>query len=394
MIKILFVDDEANILTGLKRMLRRMRNEWEMTFCLSAKDALDFLQKNADYHIIVSDIRMPEMDGVELLAEIKKLYPGIIRILLSGHSDYDSALSSTRVAHQYLSKPCNSDILKNAIENATSLKSIFNNKTLQQIAASEDALPSPPQLYLDIVNEIESENGSIANIAKLAEQDIALTAKILQLVNSAFFGLPRNITSIKESVAYLGVKTLRGLVLMHEVFDSYKKNDASLDINQLWFHSMTVADLAKKICVHEGLSKQTQDNAFLAGMLHDIGTLLLAIALPKQTKTYMNNQIKGENNVALEHQLFGCSHAELGGYLLNLWGLPNSLVEAVVYHRDPQLHASHEIDIPVFIHCANAIAYLKPAQSIIESALIQPETISELNLQEKLIEWSNLKDYD
>ena len=389
--KILFVDDEPNILTGLKRMLRSQRHEWDMVVADSGRKALQILAENGDFEVIISDLRMPEMDGVELLTKVKELYPQIIRIVLSGHSDYNVSLESTRVAHQYLSKPCEAEALKQAVQRNIALKEILTSEALRSIVGQEAILPTPSRLYHQLTEEIGSPDSNLGKVADLLSQDVAMTAKILQLINSAFFGLPRNITRLSEAVNYLGLNTIRGLVLMTETFGSIddERNRASVD--RLWKHSLQVANLAKAIARHEGMDRKVQELAFLAGMLHDVGYLVLISAMPELMDTLRHMRSGDEPNWRIEQKHMNCSHAEIGGYLLGIWGLPNALVEAVVNHHQPGRQPGSELNLNIVVHVADALVHPKdPTNANCVGNLLDRQTLKNLALEQKLDEWEKL----
>jgi YesN/AraC family two-component response regulator len=184
--RILFVDDDPNVLQGLRRMFRPLRHEWDMTFIESGQEALALLA-HTPCDVVVSDMRMPEMNGVQLLMAVKERYPHIIRIVLSGYAGHELLLPSVKLAHQYLSKPCDAAILQTAINRTCTLYELLSKETLQRLVAGITLLPSLPTLYQEIMEAVHSPNSSLAQIGKIIEQDLGMTAKILQLVNSAFF---------------------------------------------------------------------------------------------------------------------------------------------------------------------------------------------------------------
>jgi CheY-like chemotaxis protein len=201
--RIIFVDDEVRILEGLQRMLRPQRHIWEMAFAPSGQSALQMMEA-APFDVIVSDMRMPGMDGATLLRAVREKYPSVLRIILSGYTELEAALNAVPVAHQFLVKPCDQDTLQTAIERATSLNSILNNKRLESIVGSMQQLPSLPKSCIEMREVLADPDSSSHSIALLVERDPAMSAKVLQLVNSAFFGVARNISDINTAITYLG----------------------------------------------------------------------------------------------------------------------------------------------------------------------------------------------
>ena len=153
--KILFVDDEENVIHGLKRMLRTMRHEWDMGFAMSGQGALDILD-GEPYDVLVTDMRMPAMSGTQLLNEVMNRYPHMVRIVLSGNADQEMILKSVRSAHQYLSKPCSPEILKSTVARAHALRGVLADDSLKGLVSGIETLPSLPSLYVEIMEALQS----------------------------------------------------------------------------------------------------------------------------------------------------------------------------------------------------------------------------------------------
>ncbi len=335
---IVFVDDEEKVLSGLRRMLRPMRREWDMHFCLSAQEALGLLA-DLDPEVIVSNVRMPGTDGIELLDIVRKRYPGIVRIILSGHSDQVATLRATGVAHQYLAKPCDSGTLQSAIERSVELRRELGDPDLAAAIAGTKTLPPAPQIYEELTRELSKEEPSVNAVARIVSTDPALTAKILQLVNSAFFALRREVSSIDQAVALLGMKTVAGLTLTVGLFDTHQPDpDVGALLNAIRERSLAAANVAKAVAIAEGGSAADGDAAFLAGILHDCGKLVLALNWPEAFIQVEN----GETSLATESTRYGLDHCKAGSYLLGVWGLPDEIVEAVAHHHHPAQGTSHE----------------------------------------------------
>ncbi|MFW5792403.1 MAG: HDOD domain-containing protein, partial [Desulfohalobiaceae bacterium] len=329
--------DEPKLLQGLHRLLRGKRHEWDVDFVSSGREALECLARHpAD--VIVSDMRMPEMDGVELLTRVKDLYPNTIRIALSGYSEQEMTIRSVGPAHQFLAKPCDPDTLIGSITRATALRNLLESPSLTALVANIESLPSLPGLYHEVMAEIGSPDGSLKRVGEIISSDVGMSAKVLQLVNSAFFGLPQHVSSPAQAVNLLGFETIKALVLTIHVFTRYENKISSFfPLEKLMEHSLHTAGMATIICRDKELSKARTDNAYLAGLLHDAGKLILAVHLPGQYQEVMEASADSPLPLhVMEKQMLGASHAEVGAYLVGLWGLPDDIVEAIAYHHAPE----------------------------------------------------------
>lgn len=214
---VLFVDDDVNVIMALKRILRNMRSEWDMFFTENGEQALAIM-KDQPVQVVASDLLMPGMDGAELLNRIMELYPETIRIIMSGYVDQEISLRSVRSAHQFLAKPCSTEMVKNTINRSLALRAALGNPDLARLISGLKKLPSMPQLYMQLLNELNMSDPSIKKIGAIIAQDIAMTSRVLQLVNSAFFGLPHKISNAKQAATLLGINTLKALVVSTHIF--------------------------------------------------------------------------------------------------------------------------------------------------------------------------------
>lgn len=356
-VKILFVDDEPMVLQGLQRVLRPMRNEWETAFANSGPEALEKLSREP-FDVIVSDMRMPGMDGGQLLTGVKKRYPHMVRIILSGQSDKSLVMKTVKPAHQYLAKPCDDATLKACLERARLVQGMLVEESLKGLISQIDTIPSLPALYLEILHELEKEDASIKVIGGIISRDIGMTAKILQLVNSAFFGFRRHISSPAEAAELLGLETIKVLVLSVEIFSQLDQNKLrGLSVESLWNHSMTTGVFAKTIAIQEKLGQALVEDAFMAGVLHDAGKLVLAANLPDKYQQVLTLAQNGWAVYEAERQVLGVTHAEVGGYLLALWGLPQEIIEAISFHHEPSKQQTRELGCLTAVHVANLLAH-------------------------------------
>lgn len=384
--KVLFVDDDDLVLQGLKRTMRGMRDEWEMTFLDSGAKALTFME-TAPVDIIVSDMRMPGMNGAQLLSEVMKRYPTTIRLILSGHADKELILKCVGATHQYLSKPCEPSALQATIAHTMNLEDSLRSKRLQQLINRMERLPSVPSLYSEIVEKMHDPEASLSEVGEIIARDIGMTAQILKLVNSAFFGLRREISSPADAVAHIGLETIKALVLSINVFAQYDESQpGGFSLNELWNHSLDTATTAKRIAELEAAERKTVDEAFVAGLLHDAGKAALACNFPTQYGDIVRAAGRAAPQLlTAEAAAFGANHAEVGGYLLGLWGLPFPIVEAIALHHEPGRSANTAFSPLTAVHVANLLVESPPA--LAAPPAVDLTYLQRLGLAERLTIW-------
>jgi HD-like signal output (HDOD) protein/ActR/RegA family two-component response regulator len=328
MARILFVDDEQRILDGLRLSLRGRRKVWDMAFAASGSDALaDLDRQPAD--IVVSDMRMPRMDGAELLTRVAKQCPGAARIVLSGHMDESAAMRAAGVAHRYLTKPCPPETMEATLTRTLELQALLRDQRIRSVLGGAVTLPPSPKLYQELNRLLASGKASLEAISAVMEQDVSMSAKVLQLVNTAFFALPRKISSVAQAVSYLGFGTLKSLVLAHSLFREISSRDADV-IERAQRCALMTARIAQRLLRDEA-SRQI---AFTAGLLHHIGALSIATQLPDAANAIAERVASGEESLLeAERNRLGATHPEIGAYLLGLWDLPHDIIEAVAGHH-------------------------------------------------------------
>lgn len=389
--QILFVDDEPMILDGLRRMLRPMRDTWETEFANSGAMALEMLACQ-EFDVIVSDMRMPGMDGAQLLSAVQQLYPNIIRVILSGHTEKEMILKTVGIAQQYLSKPCDADTLKETIAKAFALRDLLSSPSLQKLVSSLGSLPSLPSLYMQLVKELQNPNVSLNHVGEIISKDIGMTAKILQMVNSAFFGLRRNVSNPTEAAMLLGLDTIMSLVLSIQVFSSFDEvHCPEFSTQHLWTHSTEVGTAAKSfVKVSQKNSSKLADDTMTAGLLHDTGKIVLISSRADDYKKVV--KLTKTENISLieaERFVFGATHAEIGAYLLGLWGLPDSVVEAVAFHHEPLASPSSSFSPLTAVYLANLLQKYRHQVSIDHFIRDNEEAsvyFSQINMLDKAIE--------
>ena len=384
--KVLFVDDEPNILQGLRRMLRPLRKEWRMFFAEGAMEALAILDEQS-IDIVVSDMRMPEYDGAYLLGEVQKRSPGTARIILSGHAEQEMAIRSVAATHQFLAKPCDAETLRETVQRTCQLREMMADPELQRVATELGRLPSVPSIYQAMTTEMSQPEPDIKSVAAIIADDLAMSAKILQLVNSAFFGLRRSVSSIEQAVTYLGLNVIRSLVLSQSAFRIFDDVQGAESVGSLSRRGQQVGTLARAIARNATDNAVMSEEAFQAGMLHELGKLIIASELPAEQRRIDAALRDGSTRADADRAVLRVTHGELGGYLLGLWGLSDGIVEAIAYQAEPSRTALTGFAPVVAVHVAAALvagAYRNPDFEVDE------DWLTGLGFDGQLGEWQQL----
>ena len=351
-----FANEQPATIEGIRQILTRRQNEWEVEFVSSGVEALQAM-KRCRSDVILTDLNMPVMSGVELLTQVSGLYPGTVRFLQTGEADRKIVLESTGIAHRLLNKPCNPETLRNFLTTSMGLREVLAMGELHARIAAIGSLPSPPEMYNRLIKEIQSDNVSMGRIADMISEDVSLTAKILQMINSAYFGLRRRVDSLKQAVNLLGLEAIRGLVLTAGAFSQFDFPSLNqFSIESIYSHSLEVGTNAQKIAESIGLARPMCDEALMAGMLHDIGKLVMLTYFRSELHEAL--ELADEKSIPFheaEKKVLKVTHAEIGTHLLSLWGLPDSILEPVALHHDPERMPIPQRSVLTAVHVADAL---------------------------------------
>lgn len=394
MTRILFVDDDEFVLHGLRRLLTCTRDDWDVEFATGGPAALEMCVHQR-FDVIVSDMRMPEMDGAELLTEISHRFPDMIRIILSGQSDREAIFRAVGPAHQYLAKPCTLEKLEPAITRACKLRDRLDHcHDIQAVVSQVRSLPSLPSLVLDVIAMLKSTESSIEEIGRAISKDVAMSTKVLQLVNSSFFGSPTVISDIPRAVTYLGLKLLKPLVLSAGIFSHLGVDHVSdICLSRLMTHSAATGLLAREIALSETGDVECAEQSMVAGLLKDIGLLILGEHFPKRLRDALefSGKCSDASLAKAEVQIFGVNHGETGAYLLGLWGLPCPIVEAVAYHQIPQDSVVTEFCPLVALHAASIIEQASNPFSPATDVRLDIDFLARFGKADRFKQWEKLQ---
>jgi len=348
--RLLFVDDEPQILQGLKASLYTRRKDWDMHFATGGAQALE-LMRESHFDVLVTDLRMPGIDGATLVARARSDSPDTIRIVLSGYADDDQAHRLVSLAHRYLSKPCEPKQLEECVDRCLATQLLIQSADLRVQLGAVGALPPMPSTFAALQRALTDPNVDSSRVAAIIQKDPAISAKVLQVCSSAFFRLPRRVASIQQAVSYLGLSTVRSMVLSAELFRPGKALSPGLDLEQMQRHALSVAAIARSLAADNPWAEE----AFLAGLLHDVGFLLLARQDQDGMQRAFEAAAAGMPLLEAEQQHMGINHGVAGGYLLGLWGLPYEIVETVAHHEEPTQVAHSCLDVLSAVSIAHAL---------------------------------------
>ena len=386
--RILFVTDDPLLPGQMREALADMAGSWETSFAGSGVQALEAFAR-APFHVVVSEVRMADMRGPEFLRKIMVHYPGTARFVLSASVDREANSELAELAHQFLTKPCDLGFLKSALRRTFQMGDRVRSGHARELVARIGHLPSVPALFLEINRLMDSERATADNLGAAIGRDIAMTAMILKLANSAFFGQRQSVATPAGAVAILGIDLLKSLVLAHGLFSQTGGfRLPSFRLDHLWRHSVAVASAAKQIAELEGLGRSAAAEHFTAGLLHDVGILVLASRFPEDYGRILETQRSaGCDLESAEFHLLGATHGEVGGYLLGLWGLPESVVEAAAFHHSPALQETETFSPALSVHIADCLLIDDPEHELFSTARLDRGYLDRLGLGGRIPTW-------
>jgi putative nucleotidyltransferase with HDIG domain len=348
--RVLFVDDDPSILAGFKMVFHRDRKEWDVAFAQGGDQALELMRASC-FDVIVSDMRMPTLDGAELLALVQEQWPETFRIILSGTAETESMLRAMPATHVILGKPCEPDMLRATIGRCRRVAGATGDAAVRTLVGRIDKLPSPPRTYLELTKLVESPKASIDDVAGVVVRDTALAAKVMQFASSAAFSGAGSAPSLRAAVQMLGFDLLKAIALTSSLFAPGKQPQAAT-LERLQVIALKAAALARQIA-----PPRIRDLAFVAALLHDIGHVVLAIGRSDDYATLCATT-GDEPMQDVERRIFGVDHAQLGAYLLGMWGLPTEIVEAIACHHAPREASAEARSLAAVVHAAVALTAL------------------------------------
>ena len=389
--RFLFVDDEANVLRGLRRALHAQDGPWQMRFEDDPEHALAELDAYAP-DVVVSDIRMPVMDGVTFLRRVRQRRPGTVRIALSAQADRATTLRAVSEIHQFLEKPVEPGDLVAHLGRALRLRAFLGNPQLKRMVDEMEGLPSVAELYDEVVLQLEAPDPTVDRVGHAIAHDCAMSTKVLQLVNSSLFGVAQTVSKPEHAAALLGLDTLRTLVLGVRIFTRLAPEPAYASFHQReWERAVRTARLARRLSLAEQPCEHDAECAYLAGLLHGVGRLVYRLQFPEKYQEFVEHGALSPVRAArIERALFGASSGELGAYMLGLWGFTETVIEAIAYHAEPRRAAPRGFQPLTALHVAVGLLTASEAEDSEATHFVDEAYLQTIDRHDRLDLWRRM----
>lgn len=391
-LKILIVDDEPKVYQGLKRLLWTEQSTWDVHYATDGTQGLALLS-GSPIDVIISDYKMPLMDGSAFLTHVATKYPQVIRIVLSGECDRCAAMDLVQTAHLFLSKPTDSKRLIDFIERGIRLKDILHNPDIAKVLTGMKTIPSLGDTFIKLDRLLNNENTHVNQLVEIISEDPSLIAKILQISNSAFFNVHWNVTNLTQAINVIGYDVLKSLVLTHGLMRQSSINKVgTLNLKQVADESVQVALLARQLAQCTTKDAKLAEDAFISAVLSKVGVIITAQSFENQMRKII--ALAAEKDITYdqaEREVFGCNHAEICAFLLAIWGLPASIIEAVGFHLKPS-NSSACKELPL-LQCTHAAsAFFRSSSKLVPNihAVKDSEILSDPECVEKWETFENI----
>lgn len=351
----LVVQPDGAIRAGLRRSLHAARSRWEVGFVADGSQALARLA-DRPHAAVVTDLDGPGLDGPDLLGQVRARHPTVARLVLTGRPPA-AGLGAVGPAHQLLSMPCDREELLAALDRACSTQDLLRKDRLRRIVAGLESLPSQSPVLNELLAELAGSACSVRKVGRLVAADVGLASRVLQVANSAFFGGHKEVADPTRAVMALGLDVVGSLALAQRAFSGFAARAGRvLSLEALWRHSSDVGACARFLAGRAGLPEPGAGHAFTAGLLHDLGKLILATWRPQDVlRVRERAEQTGTPEWRLEQDHVGASHAELGGRLASLWGLPEPVVEGLTWHHAPWRAPKHRPGVLTLVAIADRL---------------------------------------
>ncbi|MEW6157149.1 MAG: HDOD domain-containing protein [Verrucomicrobiota bacterium] len=390
--RILVVQTEPEFGVGSTALAHPETSHWQWEFVPNPEAALTTLEQG-NVEMVIADFAETRDAGIAFLDQVWKQHPSTARFLLVENPTHDEVMKCVMGAHQLLSKPLDGERLKAALDRAAGVSTLVRSERIKQVVSRMRTFPALPTSYFEVMKELSSAHASPERLGQLIGRDLAMTTKLIQMVNSAAGGAARPITDPAQAILLLGMQTVRSLVLSVHAFAQFDKvKPLYFSIDKVWRHSLAVASTAKQIAQEITGDESIAHEAYTAGLLHDLGKLVLAANFENDYGRVLTVSRQQSVPVTqIEREIFGATHAEIGAYLLCHWGMPLSVIEATAGHHLPAAALGKIFSPIAAVHLANALEYeVHPGHSGFPEHPQELDYPDELGLKARLRRWRDI----
>ena len=391
--QVLLVSASMDVGKRFESAIGESNSRWALHSAATHKEALGYLATGRALDAVLVDLTNLDLKGTDLLKEAVIRQPGALRIGLAAPlPEGKTSPLAYAPTHQIVPSESPPRAWVATLARAFAAQNILSHDHFKKLLSGLQTLPVLPQIYTEVMDELESEDPSLERAGEIVSRDMGLSARLLQMVNSAYFGLKRAANSPGEAVMFLGTEMTKALVLSLKVFAQFDHlKSPELNLEQLWRQSWSTAVVARGLCREEGAEPAVINDAFMAGLLHKAGILVFAANFPEYFKATLQYSIRKKTTFwEAEYQFYNASHAELGAYLFSLWGMPDGMIEAIAYHNRPMLAKPRSFCALTALHVANALASDDTDERALRNQPIDREYLRCTGALDRLENWQKL----
>jgi len=387
--RILFCDPSGSFLRWAEEVSGAGAS-WDIDRVDHLQSGLQMLASRHFDAVVVAAPASPERE-LSYLRQLMQAAPNCVRILYTPVLSAAYLAKALDVVHRVCLNSNTREETVALIDQAVASNRQLSHESVRRSMAAFKQLPSPPSIFHELTRQLNSERTTSQHIAGVVAKDPALTARLLRIVNSSYFGLRQPVSNIQQAVTLIGTRTLRGLALAGHFGSHYKqaKEWNLFSLEALQARSLMVARLSQALAKAAGGDAMLRDQAFLAGLLLDVGMVMLANEQSQSYAKIFGYAAKHNKPLAqVELKAFGVTHAQLAANLLTQWNLPPMVVDAVLYHHDPAGYFQKGLSPTAIDHVADAL--LPPLDSRLNlriNAEIDLDFLARAELDQYLPKW-------
>jgi putative nucleotidyltransferase with HDIG domain len=368
-LRLLLVAADSESIRGLARDLFLLDEHLETAHRTDSASALALLDAET-FDVVAVDLRAP-IDVLTLLSSIASRFPRLVRMVVADDPGDIVFGRAAHLAHCLLPRPCDAGTIFEAIQESTATNRRLRDPALGAAVAGILALPESPAMRRELLGLLADDDISLSQLEEAVERNPAIAAKILHIANSAYFGARGSVSMIGEAISMLGLDTVRGIVTSAHLFNAMPTVGLKdLPVAELWHHCVATAVMTRRVAWQVRANTLVNRAAFTAALLHDVGKVVMALAHGEAYAEFRRHPEEPHRQIWQEEERrFGHHHGTAGALLLQLWGLPAAVVEAVSLHHTPHRTRETCVSPLALVHIANALVHSENPSQLFEAKL-------------------------